>query len=453
MVRLLGKMGKGPGPITRSIKQLMPRGLLARSIIIIVAPMVLLQIVTTFLFMERHSELVTRRLSRAVAGEVAFAVHLYENKNSHEEFQAIARELEEKERIETKVIREAKIPKKQRHPTFSLMSEIIHRELSASLDYPFWYNLRSEPSRAEIQVQVGNDILSVKVRRSRLLATNWHIFLVWLTLSSILLLTIAIIFLRNQIRPIQRLALAAERFGKGRDVPNFKPSGAQEVRNAAIAFIDMRNRMQRYISQRTDLLSGVSHDLRTPLTRLKLSLAMMGDTDDIKDMKADVAEMEKMVEAYLAFTRGQESEETERVDISEMLAELVVKAEKLGAQTSMEVENGLEARLKPGLFRRCIANLIDNAVAHADTIRITAHRGANNWLIVKVEDDGIGIPEPLYEEAFKPFRRLDQKRKRDLGGTGLGLSIAKDIARAHGGDIKLSPSRMGGLKVCVEIPT
>jgi two-component system osmolarity sensor histidine kinase EnvZ len=269
--------------------------------------------------------------------------------------------------------------------------------------------------------------------------------------TSVVLLTVAILFLRNQIRPILRLADAAESFGKGREVPNFRPRGAREVRRAAVAFIEMKTRIERAMEQRTAMLAGVSHDLRTILTRFKLELALIGDDPEIEAMKKDVDEMARMLEAYLAFARGDSGEASAPTDMAAFVEELKADAERNGHATTSAFHGPPVVTVRPAAFKRCLANLVSNAARHAPSIAITGHRD-HRWLTLTVDDDGAGIPPHMREEVFKPFLRLDDARNQDEGGTGLGLAIARDIARSHGGDISLSDSPLGGLRATVRVP-
>jgi two-component system, OmpR family, osmolarity sensor histidine kinase EnvZ len=293
--------------------------------------------------------------------------------------------------------------------------------------------------------------MRITARRSQAYASNSHIFLVWMIGSSMVLLGVAILFLRNQIRPILRLADAAESLGKGRDV-DFRPRGAREVRQAGHAFLEMKRRIERAFEQRTTMLNGVSHDLRTVITRFKLSLALLDPAPEIDDLARDVDEMSRMLEAYLAFARGDSGEAAAAVDIRAMLNDLRTDVERQGGHVAeVAVAGDPTVTVRPDAFRRCLFNLAANAARHGETIAIGARHEAR-WLSVSIDDDGGGIPEHLREEVFKPFVRLDESRNQDAGGTGLGLAIARDIARAHGGDISLHDSPLGGLRATVRIP-
>jgi two-component system osmolarity sensor histidine kinase EnvZ len=269
--------------------------------------------------------------------------------------------------------------------------------------------------------------------------------------TSLVVLAIAIAFLRNQIRPIVRLADAAEAFGKGREAPNFRPRGAREVRRAAAAFLEMKTRIERAIEQRTTMLAGVSHDLRTILTRFKLELALLGDSAEIDAIKKDIDEMAGMLEAYLAFARGDMGEQSAPTDIAALLDDLKTDTERHGHPASVNFHGQPKVTVRPAAFKRCLANLVGNASRFASTVAITGHRD-HRWLTVTVDDDGPGIPPQLRDDVFKPFLRLDDARNQDEGGTGLGLAIARDIARSHGGEITLGDSPLGGLRATVRVP-
>ena len=336
-------------------------------------------------------------------------------------------------------------------PFFSLLDQALSVELRKQIKRPFWIDTVGRSALVEIRIQLDNSVMRVFAPRNAAYASNSEIFLIWMVGTSLVLLTVAIIFLRNQIRPILRLADAAEAFGKGRDMPNFRPRGAREVRRAAIAFIEMKTRIERAIEQRTAMLAGVSHDLRTILTRFKLELELIGDAPEVEAMKKDVDEMGRMLEAYLAFARGDMGEQSAPTDMAAFLEELKADAERTGHKTSVEFFGHPIVTVKSAAFKRCLANLVSNAARHAPSIAITGNRD-HRWLTVTMDDDGPGIPIALREEVFKPFLRLDNARNQDEGGTGLGLAIARDIARSHGGDIMLGDSPLGGLRATVRVP-
>jgi two-component system, OmpR family, osmolarity sensor histidine kinase EnvZ len=444
------------------LKSFMPTGLYARSLIIIVTPMVILQSVVAFVFMERHWNTVTYRLSAAVTQDIAALIDFY---RSYPKEPVQQTKEETKEANEARVQRIAQerlglnldflpgtdLPPTGPKPFFSLLDQALSREISRQIRRPFWIDTVGRSSLVEIRIQLDDSVMRVFARRNAAYASNSHIFLLWMVGTSVILLGVAILFLRNQIRPILALADAAESFGKGREVPDFRPRGAREVRRAAHAFIEMKRRVERTLEQRTTMLAGVSHDLRTLLTRFKLELALLDDGPELTALKKDVDEMARMIEAYLAFARGDSSEPSAPTDMAAFLEELRSDAERHGHTASVVFHGVPIVTVKPAAFKRCLANLVSNAARFAPSIAITGHRD-HRYLTVTVDDDGPGIPPSLRDEVFKPFFRVDDARNQDEGGTGLGLAIARDIARSHGGDIMLSDSPLGGLRATVRVP-
>ena len=433
------------------IKSLMPTGLYARSLLIIIVPMVLLQSVVAFVFMERHWNTVTRRLSAAVTQDIAALIEIYKVYPHDAEKSQIRRIAAERLGLQVDFLPVTDLPPLGPKPFFSLLDQALSEEIRKQIGRPYWIDTVGKSSLVEIRIQLDDAIMRVFARRNAAYASNSEIFLLWMVGTSLVLLTVAILFLRNQIRPILRLSEAVESFGKGRDVPNFRPRGAREVRRAASAFIEMKARVERTIDQRTTMLAGVSHDLRTVLTRFKLELALIGDSPETDAMKRDVDEMGRMLEAYLAFARGDGGEQAAPTDMEAFLEELKTDAERHGHTTAVVFHGYPVVTVRPNAFKRCLANLVSNAARHADSIAITGHRD-HRWLTVTVDDDGPGIPSHLREDVFKPFLRLDDARNQDEGGTGLGLAIARDIARSHGGDITLGESPLGGLRATVRVP-
>ncbi|MEQ9518065.1 MAG: ATP-binding protein [Parvibaculum sp.] len=449
------------GPTTRPkwglhpfllLKRLMPRGLYARSLIIIVAPIVLLQAVVTYVFLERHWQMVTERLSSAVVSDIALLVEARaifpEATEGAPQLTALAWE-----QLEMSVSFRSgeRLPEEAIPPQFSLLDTSLRAEIEKRIKRPYWIDTITQSDFVDIRIQMPDGVIRVLPLRSRVYATNSHIFLVWMVGASIVLITISILFLRNQIRPIERLAIAAEAFGKGREISNFRPAGAQEVRRAAAAFIVMKERILKQIEQRTAMLAGVSHDLRTPLTRFKLQIAMMGDGPEIEDLKADVHDMEHMLEDYLAFARGEEGEMPGALDLVDLLQEIRSDNERKGHLITLEIPASMNTTLRRNAIKRCINNLVDNATKHGDTVRVTLSKDEKTVRLC-VDDNGEGIPDTELEEVFRPFYRLDTARNLDHPGTGLGLAIALDIARSHGGDIHLGQSPFGGLRAEVTLP-
>jgi two-component system osmolarity sensor histidine kinase EnvZ len=447
----LGRLAAAFNWISAAIKRVMPTGLYARALLIIIAPMVILQSVVAFVFMERHWSQVTQRLSAGVVADIAALVDVYRGYPQDNEQAQIRRIAQERLGLAVDFLAASEMPPPGPKPFFSLLDQALSRELSRQIRRPFWIDTVGRSALVEIRIQLDNSVMRVFAPRSAAYVSNSEIFLFWMVGTSIVLLTVAILFLRNQIRPILRLADAAESFGKGRDMPNFRPRGAREVRRAAAAFIEMKLRIERAIEQRTAMLAGVSHDLRTILTRFKLELALIGDHPETEGMRKDVEEMEKMLEAYLAFARGDMGEQSAPTDMAAFLQELKADAERQGHNTTVDFHGSPVVTVKPAAFKRLLSNLVSNAARFAPSIAITGQRD-HRWLTVTVDDDGPGIPANLREDVFKPFLRLDDARNQDKGGSGLGLAIARDIARAHGGDIMLGDSPLGGLRATVRVP-
>ncbi|MGB6351693.1 MAG: ATP-binding protein [Pseudolabrys sp.] len=447
----LGQVADGWRKISRWLNSVMPKGLYARALLIIIAPMVILQSVVAFVFMERHWNVVTQRLSASVVQDVAALIDIYRGYPQDADQAQIRRIAQERLGLVVDFLPLTDMPPPGPKPFFSLLDQALSDELRRQIGRPYWIDTVGKSALLEIRVQLDNNVMRVFARRSAAYVSNSEIFLLWMVGTSTVLLIVAIIFLRNQIKPILRLADAAESFGKGREVPNFRPRGAREVRRAAAAFIEMKTRVERAMEQRTAMLAGVSHDLRTVLTRFKLELALIEESPEVDAMKKDIDEMARMLEAYLAFARGDSGEIAAPTDMAEFLEELRLDAERHGHTTSVVFHGPPIVTVRPAAFRRCLANLVSNAARFAPSISITGHRD-HRYLTVTVDDDGPGIPAEMREEVFKPFLRLDDARNQDEGGTGLGLAIARDIARSHGGDITLGDSPLGGLRASVRVP-
>ena len=430
----------------------MPKGLYARSLLIIVMPVVLLQSVVAFVFMERHWETVTWRLSSAVTQSIAGIIDVYESYPQDADRQTLTRIAGERLGLNIAFLPADPLPPPTEKPFFSLLDRTLSQEISRQIARPFWIDTVGRSNLVEIRIKLDDTVLRVFARRSQTYASNSHIFMLWMIGTSLVLLAVAVIFMRNQVRPIQQLADSAEAFGKGRDIPeDFKPTGAREVRRAAAAFLEMRERIERQIEQRTSMLAGVSHDLRTVLTRFKLQLALIDDEPTSEELTRDADEMQHMLEDYMSFARGDTGEQAADVDMVELFEELRANAERLGHHTDVGFRGHPTVVLKPNAFKRCLSNLVSNACRFGDDIRISGVRDAD-WLTVHIDDDGPGIPKGQRDSVFKPFHRLDDARNQDIGGTGLGLSIALDIARAHGGDLTLDDSPLGGLRATVRVP-
>ena len=429
---------------------ILPKGLYARSILIVILPMVILQSVLTFIFLERHWALVTNRLSTVLTQDLAAIIELYEAYPQDADAATLTRIASEKMKIDIEFLPKGPLPPALPKPFFSIVDDALGNEIRKQIGRTFWLDTVGRSNLIEIRIELPNAILRAVAYRSAAYASNSYIFILWMVGTSLVLIIVAIAFLRTQIRPILRLSRAAEAFGKGREI-DFRPRGAREVRQAGYAFIAMKRRIERAIEQRTAMLNGVSHDLRTVITRFKLSLALMGDSEDSEDMKKDVEEMQRMLEGYLAFARGDASEPAVAIDMSEFIDDARTDAEREGGNVRASWQGDPVVRVRPDAFKRCVGNLVGNAVRYGDAVVV---EGINDgrYLTINVDDDGPGIPAENRTDVFRPFVRLDQARNQDEGGTGLGLSIARGIARSHGGDISLSDSAMGGLRATVRIP-
>jgi two-component system osmolarity sensor histidine kinase EnvZ len=447
----LGRIRDGWRRFARMLNSVMPKGLYARALLIIILPMVILQSVVAFVFMERHWNVVTQRLSAGVVQDIAALIDVYRGYPQDTDQAQIRRIAQQRLGLVVDFLPISEMPPPGPKPFFSLLDSALSEEIRKQIARPFWIDTVGKSALVEIRIQLDKNVMRVFARRSAAYASNSDIFLIWMVGTSTVLLIVAIIFLRNQIKPILKLADAAESFGKGRDVPNFRPRGAREVRRAAQAFIEMRTRVERAIEQRTTMLAGVSHDLRTVLTRFKLELALLDENPEIEAMKKDVDEMARMLEAYLAFARGDLGEGSAPTDMAAFLDELKDDAERHGHKASVVFHGPPVVTVRPAAFKRCLGNLVSNAARFAPSIAITGHRD-HRYLTITVDDDGPGIPAAQREDVFKPFLRLDDARNQDEGGTGLGLAIARDIARSHGGDIALGDSPLGGLRATVRVP-
>ncbi len=441
-----------PSVWARFIKRRLPTSLWGRSLLIIVLPVFIMQTAVTWAFFDAHWQTVTARLSEGLAGDIAWAVESYKDDPTPQNLNVISERAQRSMQLSIALQEERTLPTERRTGLFGVLDRTLDRALGSRIDDEYWFDTTRYPAYVDIQVQVPQGVLRIIAPRERAFATQAHIFVIWLALATLLLGSVAVLFIRNQVRAIERLAEAAEAFGRGDTQAPFKPHGAREVRAAATAFIDMRERIQRHIDQRTALLASVSHDLRTPLTRLRLELALAQPGKRTEAMKADLDEMEHMIDEYLAFARGEAGETAQTVAVNELLKAAGKDARATGAKVTVSAPKDLSATLRPLAVRRALANLAGNAAAHGETVRLGARRLASGDVEITVEDDGPGIPEEMHEEAFKPFSRLDEARNQNRKGVGLGLAIARDVARGHGGDITLDRSDLGGLKATIRLP-
>lgn len=436
------------------LKRMLPRTLFGRSLLIIVMPLILLQLISAWIFYQRHWDTVARRLSEGVAGEIAAMIEIIpllpEGTDSAPFFRAVSMHTD----IDFVFLPEGRIePDSASLAVTSIIASPLIQAVKGRIHRPFRINMERDPHKVLIAIELDDGVLNAGVPVSRLYSSTTYIFVLWMTGSSIVLFAIATLFMRNQVRALRRLAAAAESFGKGVAVPNFKLEGATEIRQAGAAFLVMRDRIRRQISQRTEMLAGVSHDLRTPLTRMRLALAMLDDGPWVAELEADVAEMQKMIEGYLDFARGEGGEAAIETDLAAFLDRIGTDFRRQGMSVdlSLVLPAKLIALVRPNALKRCVTNLVANAFRHGRTVRVTLTAGERG-IDILVDDDGPGIPRESRDAVFRPFFRLDPSRNPKTGGVGLGLTIARDVAHAHGGCLLLEDSPLGGLRARVHLP-
>jgi two-component system osmolarity sensor histidine kinase EnvZ len=437
-------------------KRYLPTSLFGRALLIVVLPVLLLQAVVAGLFIQRHFDGVTRQMAEAVARELVYAANAVDRAADLAEARRDLAALEAPLSIRFTLDPDAIVAPAEIRALYDLSGDALADTLEDQIDRPIALDLVSRPKQVVARLQTTKGELSALIDRRRMVASNPHQLLVVTGLASVALIAVAMLFLRNQVRPIRELAAAADAFGKGRAVP-FRPAGAEEVRRAGSAFLAMRARIERQIESRMRMLSGVSHDLRTPLTRMKLAVAMLDEGPETAELAEDVREMERMIDAFLAFVRGEAGEETAEVDALALAEEVAGEARRSGAVVAVSVEGATGpaplARMRRGAVKRALQNLVENAAAFGARIELRLKLRAG-MLEYSVEDDGPGIPEADRAAAVRPFVRLDAARNQDRGGgVGLGLSIAEDVARAHGGALRLGASaRLGGLRARLRLP-
>ena len=437
------------------LKNILPRTLFGRALIIIISPLILLQIISTHIFYDRHWDTITRRLSASIAGDI---VMVLDQLRDTPVTQPAAQQ-----RIFIKAgeifgftisMRPGEILPNQppRKAVNARIDKFLTHAIRERIHHPFQLDTSSFKDQVVIDIQLPNGVMSITAPGERLFSSTTYIFIMWMVGSSLILFAVASVFMRNQVRPIRRLAQAVDGFGKGREVDDdFRSGGALEVRQAAAAFNLMRERIRRQIRQRTDMLSGVSHDLRTPLPRMRLQLAMLGEGSEIDDLRADIDDMEKMIDGYLTFARGDGDEVAVETDLPALIEDLVLGWRRNKVAIDYHVEGQIKAWMKPRALQRCLDNLIANANRYGDHVWVRVGKRDDMTEII-IDDDGPGIPENEREKAFRPFYRVDQSRNPDTGGTGLGLAIARGVARAHGGDIILEDSPHNGLRARMRLP-
>lgn len=432
----------------------LPATLMGRSALIIVVPLILVQVISTFIFYDNHWETLSRRLAQGLAGDISHIRVFMRDKPGAENFAWIQNTARQTMALTISYDPGAALAADRVITSEGPFPDVLTRELWRELKRPFTIDFRGQDGNIEISMQLTDGVLHVLAPRKRLFSSTTYVFVIWMVGSSLLLFGVAALFLNVQVRAVRRLARAADSFGKGRDIPNFKPEGAMEVRQAARAFTAMKNRIQRQIDQRTEMLAGVSHDLRTPLTRLRLQIEMLDGIgeEDSEALKQDVDDMQRMLDGYLAFARGEGDERAEEINRADFVSEIRKRFERDGVGVHAD-SAALEGQItvKPMALQRCISNLIGNAQRYATHVMVTVQETGSQFEIV-VDDDGPGIPPDERENAFKAFYRIESSRNPETGGVGLGLTIARDFARSLGGDVILADSPQGGLRAVVRLP-
>ena len=432
--------------LSRYLKKILPKQLFYRSLIIVAAPIIIMQITISIVFFDSLWIKTKKGMARALVNEIATFIDTYENENNDKE--QIIKLFENHLQFNIKYETNKNFPDIFTERWFSPIDRSLRRELK-SQNFNYWFDTTGYKNLIDLKLKYKNGYFQFFIPRERLTTTPVRLFALWITLPAVLVIFIAILFLKNQTRPITKLAEASEKFGKGEDVEDYRPSGALEIRKAGLEFDRMRKRILRHLNQRSEMLSGISHDLRTPLTRIKLQLAFIKDKEITNKLSRDVDEMEKMLNEYLQFSRSNFTEKSEKFNLSELIMSIVKKYENKNILVDQKTEVFFSGR--KNLIQRSLNNLLDNAINFSKNIKVTQQKIKRSILIL-VEDDGPGIPSSEYENVFKPFYKVDKSRNQTKSSVGLGLSIASDIVRSHGGNIELGKSEMGGLKIKIVLP-
>lgn len=429
----------------KALKVYLPKSMFGRSLVILMAPLILVETISAYIFFDNHWDHVTKALANTIAGEVATITALYNKTPKEDQFHKVLAG------THLKMLTEFVPKEKINEPIPSEWREtFLDDALRKHIFTPYTFQI--SPKEINIKVAVKRGVVHFSMPRKRLYSKSFFLFIMWVAGTSAFFLVVASIFLHNQVKPMRRLAIAADRFGKGRPSPNFKPEGATEIRKVSKAFLGMKERLRRQLTQRTEMLAGVSHDLRTPLTRMRLQLAMMEPSFEVEGLQKDVEEMSNMLEGYLTFARGEGLEESCDTDMRELVLDAIEGRANPEKSVHHEISSLPIMCVKPQALKRCLLNLINNATRYGNKVWVSASSDKEG-LTISVEDDGPGIPEDKVEEVFKPFSRLDPSRNMATGGVGLGLTIARDIAQTHGGDILLAPSKdHGGLQASLVLP-
>ena len=427
-------------------KKIIPSSLLGRSLIIVFAPILILVVLTTFIFYQTSWSIISKRLAQSVVADINVIAQLIDQNLKSEAIQIAKNDF----KMDVVYKKDTDL-----NPlSFRSQRGILPRRLQQSLEElerPFFYDLSNLEKGAAIAIQLNNDLLIISVHKDRLYNESAFVFLLWMFFASLILLLLSYLFMKGQIRPLKRLAIIAETFGRGLDAPELKGSGSLEIRQTTNAFNQMRTRIKRFLKQRTDMLAGVSHDLRTPLTRMKLQLSLMKDDDAKKELEYDIKEMTAMLNSYVSFVRGETPETIENIQLNNLIKNICQNLDREKYEITETYSRKIDTSGRPLQIKRAIQNILDNARRYASKIQIDVSAN-NDECFISISDNGPGIPEKNYEDVFKPFFTLDPSRNKMKGESGLGMTISRDIIRSHGGDIKLSPSSIGGLKTVINLP-
>jgi two-component system osmolarity sensor histidine kinase EnvZ len=432
--------------LNRIFKKILPKQLFYRALLIVALPILILQLTISIVFFDSLWIKTNKGMTRALLGEIKTYIDSY-SKNLNDSLE-IDKLFKENLNFDVKYIELKKLPKKNTERWFSPIDRTLRRELKSRFSN-YWFDTTSYKDLIDIKIAYKKGYFQFYIPRERVTNSSARMFALWITLPAFLLITIAILFLKNQTRPIIKLAKASERFGKGEEIEEFVPSGALEIRQAGYEFEKMRKRILRHLNQRSEMLSGISHDLRTPLTRIKLQLTFIKDKEISKKLSEDVKEMEKMLDEYLQFARSQFSEKTTKINLNKLIESVSSKYEN--SKIKLELSENVEINGRVNLLQRCLENLINNSIKYANNTYLKLNKSSNHSIVI-VEDDGPGIPVNEYENVFKPFYKIDKSRGDSKSSVGLGLSIANDIIKSHGGNIKLDKSNFGGLQVKIFLP-
>ena len=428
------------------LKKIIPLSLLGRSIIIIFVPIIILVLITSSVFYQTSWNIISKRLTESVVADINVIIKLINQNLEHEAIKIAKEDFKMKINIQNNSIIDNLAYKEQR----GILSNRLKQGL-INLKKPFVYDLSNIDNGVMIVIQLDNNLLIINVDKDRLYSETAFVFLLWMIFASVVLLFFSYFFMNKQIRPLKRLAIIAETFGRGLDAPELKSSGAEEIRQTTKAFNQMRTRIKRFLKQRTDMLAGVSHDLRTPLTRMKLQLSLLKDEKAKTELELDINEMTAMLDSYVSFVRSETPEPIENINLNKFLKEIIKNLDNKNFEIKFDERNIIKTSARPLQLKRAFQNIIDNSIRYSNKLNIQIFTN-NEGCVITLEDDGPGVPDKNYEDVFKPFFTLDPSRNKLKGESGLGLSITRDIIRSHGGDIKLEKSSLGGLKSVIQLP-